>query len=742
MKNEDVANFAVDNKKLEYQDKAKKLAIKHYKKNKRGILAMPCGTGKTYTSYLISKNFKQIIIVSPLKQFAKQNLDRYVEYGYQHKTLLVDSDGTRDLDKIKTFIKANKSFLISATYDSVDAVYNSLEHMKDPFFIVDEFHNLSKTNVTDENDNFNKLLNTEHKMLFMSATPRVYELENDDDDFNQTMFGDTIYKMSFNEAITNNYTTDYRIWLPSIHEDNSELNNELSVYKIDDVIKSKCVFLLSCLLNNGSRKCIIYCTDKTEITNMKKAIKSLDKYYYMDLNISQITSDDNLKTRTKILNEFAKSTKIELLFSVRILDECIDIPSCDSIFITYPSQSKIRTIQRLSRCIRIDTKNKFKVGNVFIWCNDYDKILETLGGIKEYDENFSEKIKINRVNQHNKDDVKEYNNDVEIVKKHVVGIKEYHCVTWKDKLVILKQCIDALHKRPSPTDKDNNTKKIGVWACAQVTLYNQKAHIMANENVRKQWSEFINSEKYSIYFGSDVQKWFGNLEVLKCDMDQHHKRPIKRYKIGLWFDAQMTLYQNKTEIMLTNIEVYTAWTEFINNDKYKRYIYYEEYEWRDQLKSAIDFIQNNNKPPSHGDKNKEIRKLGEWLHRAIIYFYKKESIMKNERIFEEFKNFMNEYKEYFLTDIEIWIKNLEKVKTYITKNKRKPSINDKNNDGTKEMAQWIYDQVKNNKKQKMTEETLRLWLEFINSNEYVQYFTPKINKYYQSKKSKNITVKL
>ena len=73
-----------------------------------------------------------------------------------------------------------------------------------------------------------------------------------------------------------------------------------------------------------------------------------------------------VKSRDNILNYFRyKNDKIQLLFSIRIqllffLDERIDVSSCDSIFIIYPSQSEIRTIQQLCRSIRIDIKNKYK----------------------------------------------------------------------------------------------------------------------------------------------------------------------------------------------------------------------------------------------------------------------------------------------------------------------------------------------------------------------------------------------
>jgi superfamily II DNA or RNA helicase len=287
--------------------------------------------------------------------------------------------------------------------------------------------------MTNNKDEFNILLNSEHNILFMSATPRIYELENEieadteseieiDTDY---IFGEIIYKMSFNEAIENKYITDYQIWLPSISEDNTELNNELSIYEIDNTIKAKITFLFSCILNNGSRKCIIYCKNINEISNMIEAINKLNEFYCIDIDIQQITSGTLAKNRTIILNNFATNTNIQLLFSVRILDECIDIPSCDSIYITYPTKNKIRTIQRLSRCIRIDLNNKFKIGNIFIWCDAYDKILDTLSGIKEYDTNFNTKIKINETNYYNKSTDEKIKLDIKLIENYVLGIKEF-----------------------------------------------------------------------------------------------------------------------------------------------------------------------------------------------------------------------------------------------------------------------------------------------------------------------------
>ena len=122
--------------------------------------------------------------------------------------------------------------------------------MNDPLFIIDEFHNLSKNNVTNEDDNFYKLLNSNQRILFMSATPRVYEMEYEN--YNDSIFGPIFYNMTFTEAIQKKYITDYQIWLPSISENNDELINDLAIYSIDHIIKAKCIFFFSCLVNNGS----------------------------------------------------------------------------------------------------------------------------------------------------------------------------------------------------------------------------------------------------------------------------------------------------------------------------------------------------------------------------------------------------------------------------------------------------------------------------------------------------------
>jgi predicted helicase len=275
----------------EYQTDAVNQIKEHFKENNRSILGIPCGLGKTFISYLISLDYNHIIIISPLKEFAFQNLSRYIDYGYnKNNTVLIDSDGIRDVEIIKSKIQKNKKLLISSTFKSVDIISECLDlfNPQNTLFIIDEFHNLSKNNISDKNDDIYKLLISNHKILFMSATPRIYDIEevveevikeedeeeiereeeteeeeveeeeeeeeeennnyiDYEDNFNQ-LFGKVVYNMTLTYAIDNKYITDYKIWLPSIHENNEQLNEELSVYNIDSSLKNRCNFLFSCIL--------------------------------------------------------------------------------------------------------------------------------------------------------------------------------------------------------------------------------------------------------------------------------------------------------------------------------------------------------------------------------------------------------------------------------------------------------------------------------------------------------------
>ena len=87
-------------KMYDYQQEIYNKYLEFYKDNNKSILVLPCGTGKTLLSCFISSCYDIVIFISPLKQFAQQNLDKYKEYYPDRKGILIDSDETRNLNNI------------------------------------------------------------------------------------------------------------------------------------------------------------------------------------------------------------------------------------------------------------------------------------------------------------------------------------------------------------------------------------------------------------------------------------------------------------------------------------------------------------------------------------------------------------------------------------------------------------------------------------------------------------------
>lgn len=108
---------------------------------------------------------------------------------------------------------------------------------------------------------------------------------------------------------------------------------------------------------------------------------------------------------TKIIHTFIETSKIAILINVHILDEGINIPSCDSVFITQPSNNMINIIQRMCRSNRI-TENKSSC-NIYLWCHEKKTDL-ILNYIFENTDGFI------------KDKVFIYNTDKKIIEKHII----------------------------------------------------------------------------------------------------------------------------------------------------------------------------------------------------------------------------------------------------------------------------------------------------------------------------------
>jgi hypothetical protein len=254
---------------------------------------------------------------------------------------------------------------------------------------------------------------------------------------------------------------------------------------------------------------------------------------------------------------------------------------------------------------------------------------------------------------------------------------------------------------------------------------------MKNKEIFNKWTEFINDPKYKKYFLSNEEDWIENLNNVIDYINKNNKRPSKHNnnnqikQLGHWIVQQQINY-NKKEFIMKNKEIYNEWTIFINDPKYKKYFLSNEEDWIENLNQVKKYIDENNKRPSKHDNNNQIKQLGVWISTQQTKYNKKEYIMKNKEIYNEWTEFINDpkYKKYFLSNEEEWIENLYQVKKYIDKNDKKPTESNKDIQ-IKQLGVWISaHQTKYKKKEQIisNKEIYNKWTEFINDPKYKKYF--------------------
>jgi hypothetical protein len=105
---------------------------------------------------------------------------------------------------------------------------------------------------------------------------------------------------------------------------------------------------------------------------------------------------------------------------------------------------------------------------------------------------------------------------------------------------------------------------------------------MKDKEIYYLWTEFITDNKYNKYIIIDLKElWLNKLEEVKKYIDTNNKRPSKHDKdedikqISLWIYTQKTNYNidiNKCKYSMKDENIYYLWTEFITDNKYKKYM--------------------------------------------------------------------------------------------------------------------------------------------------------------------------
>ena len=709
-------------------------SIELIKNNGNVIISLPTGSGKNIVIIFSMSENKRYLILVPriilMEQIKTEIIKHKPEFKNKIQTI-GDSRNYYDETKDITICVYNSVSIIENYCDSFDKIFiDEAHHINIPeiYKIDDNIDDIDETNEESDGSDYETDYDTDYDTD--EETESILKDDTEDEIKNTTGYNKIIkslskynnnvylsatidehqdfkyYKKDIRDMINNKYLCDYTINIPIFSDNPSD--------------KNICEYLINNYIN-----IIVYCNSQPEGKKINELLNTLQKgcSEYIDCLTPK-------KKRDTIIKEYKKG-EIKFLVNVRILVEGFDAPITKGVYFIHLPTSKTTIIQIMGRALRLHPLKTianiilpFSSNDEGVNINKFLKIL-ALNDIrirKSYEsKNNGGYISIIKIKDDDNDD-KDIKFRYEMIYDSMGILKNANDI-WINKLEWVKKYIDENKKKPSKHDKNKEVKIHGYWISHQVVNYKKKNKSMSDENIRKLWEDFINDDKYKKYFLSNEEVWKLNLEWVKKYIDENRKRPsnnnedVKIY--GAWIRTQLKNYQKKKNIMIAS-NIRKLWEDFINDDKYKIYFFSNKEVWKLNLERVKKYIDENKKKPSEHDKNE--KKNGAWVSMQLYNYQKKECIMSDATIRKLWEDFINDdkYKEYFLSNEELWKLNLEWVKKYIDENKKRPSEHDEKTYGV-----WICTQQKNYKKKKyiMSDENIRkLWEDFINDDKYKKYF--------------------
>lgn len=385
-----------------------RVALKKWRANGyKGILKLATGSGKTITSiygavkvYETLKNQSRglcLIIAVPYIELARQWVENLLDFGItSHKCYNTKNSWLPNVqESIATFNAGLKDFicmvvvnrtLVSNEFQQILSTVNP----KSMMFVGDECHNHGSNNV-------NGLLPQSDFRMGLSATP----FRSDDDEIDSmfpniskenlvTYYGDIVAEYGLGDAIHDEILTPYDYHLVPVYLNDEE---QASFEDLSEKITSIITKSGGNLSKDDKEKLTIFCGQRSrllgsasdKLTKLAELSKSIPKsmrnltlfyagegkpfqqdedaddckvidqvssvLYQNGWKTSQFTSAINSAERKKVMDSF-KESAIHGLVAMKVLDEGIDVPACQTAVILSSTRNPRQYVQRRGRVLR------------------------------------------------------------------------------------------------------------------------------------------------------------------------------------------------------------------------------------------------------------------------------------------------------------------------------------------------------------------------------------------------------
>jgi superfamily II DNA or RNA helicase len=665
--------------------------------DRQGALVMPPGSGKTMVMALWGRGLDKIVVCSPTRALAAQTMLAMAAHMPGHRTLLVDSDdlGTRNPTAI-TQAWSDGSILLSTTYASMCDVVSGVvaSSPNDAVVMVDEAHHMA-TNV----GLAAAVVGIGCPVLHVTGTPPAALLDDDDESVQ------VVYQYDYDRAVADGRVCDFRIYLPLI-VDPVDTDHDALVLALGHDMVSRCHFLVNGMLRTGATRCIVYAGSCTEASEYETAVGRLCREFHgVAAWSATITGETSTAERDRVLSAFQAADDQHRMFfmcSVRVLDEGIDVPACDAVYIAHPIGNRVRFVQRLCRANRLDYLGK--VANVFVWSDDAD-LDTTLCATVQVARELGNRSPVvyQSTDYGSRVDVATDRALVERVRVLCISTAE----RWAMRLEQTGAFLDRHGRLPSTCAKDPVVKRLGQWVSHQKTNYSEagpeSSKYIMKTSVHAEWTALV--ARHPLAFESAQATWQRSAGEVEKFVQQNGRLPshqgnnVIERQLGEWVSKQKKSYAadpaTSTRIMRTP-EVHTKWTAFIK--LYPLAFETAEATWRESVVELEAFIQRNGRLPRQQVKDLVEKRLGSWVSKQKMNYASdlavSKQIMLTPEVYAEWTALMRRHPLAFETADATWRRSAAEVDTFVEQHGRLPSV--KGTDSVeKRLALWIANQKRN-----------------------------------------------
>lgn len=325
------------------QEKAlEKLENLRKKGEKKALIIAATGSGKTYLSAFDVKNFKAKTILFLVH---RENILIKAKQSFENILPQINSFGLYTGNKKEQ----DKNYLFS-TIQTMSSNFSDFSQDFFEYIIIDEAHHVASPSYKKILDYFKPKF-----LLGLTATSNRMDGNSIYEVFDENIALD----IRLNEALEHNLIVPFHYYgisdIQSIDYENIDLTKIdllaklLSVNKRVDFIIDKMNFYSN---SGNKRKVLGFCVSKEHCNFMS------EEFNKKGINSITLTSEDSISKREDSIKRLEnENDSLEVIFTVDIFNEGIDIPSINMVLFLRPTNSPIVFVQQLGRGLR-KYKNK------------------------------------------------------------------------------------------------------------------------------------------------------------------------------------------------------------------------------------------------------------------------------------------------------------------------------------------------------------------------------------------------